>query len=376
MPNKLATVMVVDDTPANLSLMLGALEDQYNVTCVESGMECLEKLEETSPDLILMDVRMPELDGYQTCERIKDDFTFKDVPVIFLSAQTSLEDKLKGYDAGGEDYITKPFDLQEVIAKIACTIEHSKSNQDAISNATSMAFTAMSNIGELGVVIHFMEESFKNTDYQALANTLLTTLKSFNLSCCAQIRGKGLVVNANSSQSECSPLEVELIEKLLGQKRILAFGQRTAFNFDKVTIIVKNMPVEDEALVGRLNDHIASILNGAEARISNIDIELEQQEIIYNRIRQSIHGIDQAIDSIKTKMQNRDIEISNSNQELLDEFQCSFTTLALTEEQENHMLNLINMHMDKIIAHKAINQEIEQQFSHVCESLFNIISVE
>jgi sigma-B regulation protein RsbU (phosphoserine phosphatase) len=112
-------ILIVDDTPANLRLLAQMLSERgFIVRAVTSGARALESLHVTPPDLILLDIRMPEMDGYEVCERIKKDAQTSDIPIIFISALNEIEDKVKGFNVGGVDYITKPFQFEEVLARV------------------------------------------------------------------------------------------------------------------------------------------------------------------------------------------------------------------------------------------------------------------
>ena len=113
------SILIVDDTPANLQLLARMLADRgYHVRPVLDGQLALASVEAEPPDLILLDIRMPEMNGYQVCERLKADPRTSQIPVIFLSAMDALEDKVKAFRAGGVDYITKPFQIEEVSARV------------------------------------------------------------------------------------------------------------------------------------------------------------------------------------------------------------------------------------------------------------------
>lgn len=112
------TILIVDDTPANISLLEAALSGEYTTLSATRGGEALECARETPPDLILLDIVMPEMNGYEVCERLKVNPQLRDVPVIFLSLLDSTEVKVKAFKAGGVDYITKPFHLDEVQARV------------------------------------------------------------------------------------------------------------------------------------------------------------------------------------------------------------------------------------------------------------------
>jgi len=115
----LAEVMVIDDNPGNLSYLESLLtEEGYLVRAVNSSLFALKSIQAHLPDLILLDVKMPEVDGYELCRRLKADPQTKDVPVIFVSVLDRPEDHVKGFDSGGIDYISKPIHRQEVLARV------------------------------------------------------------------------------------------------------------------------------------------------------------------------------------------------------------------------------------------------------------------
>ena len=118
-----ASILVVDDVPENLKLMSGILKERgYKVRAVPSGPLALETARLIPPELILLDINMPEMNGYEVCQRLKADKALADIPIIFLSALNETEDKVNGFRAGGVDYITKPFQVEEVYARVECQL--------------------------------------------------------------------------------------------------------------------------------------------------------------------------------------------------------------------------------------------------------------
>ncbi|CAD0226047.1 Histidine kinase response regulator hybrid protein [Planktothrix agardhii] len=112
-------ILIVDDTPDNLRLLSKTLSEQgYEVQCAINGKLALMAVQHESPDLILLDIKMPEMDGYEVCERLKMQEETAAIPVIFLSALDDVFDKVKAFTVGGVDYITKPFQIEEVFARI------------------------------------------------------------------------------------------------------------------------------------------------------------------------------------------------------------------------------------------------------------------
>jgi PAS domain S-box-containing protein len=114
-----SNILIVDDTPVNLYILTTVLKRQgYQVRPVTSGKLALREIETALPDLILLDIMMPEMDGYEVCQLLKANEKTKDIPIIFLTALAAMEDKMKGFSLGGVDYITKPFQPEEVRARI------------------------------------------------------------------------------------------------------------------------------------------------------------------------------------------------------------------------------------------------------------------
>jgi sigma-B regulation protein RsbU (phosphoserine phosphatase) len=115
-----ANILVVDDTPANLQVLSGMLKERgYRVRPVPSAKLALVAASREPPDLILLDINMPEMNGYELCERLKADVSLQAIPIIFISALTEELDKVKAFATGGVDYITKPFQLEELQARVA-----------------------------------------------------------------------------------------------------------------------------------------------------------------------------------------------------------------------------------------------------------------
>lgn len=113
------TILIIDDSPDNLRVLSKTLITHgYSVRCVTNGAMAFISIKNQPPDLILLDIRMPEMDGYEVCQRLKQDSEVRDTPIIFLSALDDVKDIIKAFQVGGVDYITKPFQTEEVLARI------------------------------------------------------------------------------------------------------------------------------------------------------------------------------------------------------------------------------------------------------------------
>lgn len=121
-----STILTVDDTNTNLEILIDILSDEYDVMAAMDGESALEIANEDNPDLILLDIKMPRMDGYEVCRRLKQNHKTKNIPVVFITADTSEDSLERAYDLGGRDYVTKPFRVKELLARVKNQIDLKK----------------------------------------------------------------------------------------------------------------------------------------------------------------------------------------------------------------------------------------------------------
>jgi two-component system sensor histidine kinase/response regulator len=172
------TLLIVDDSPENLELLCEFLRSSgFELAVAENGEAALEQVAQVQPDLILLDVVMPGLDGFETCRRLKQNNETKDIPVIFMTALVNTSDKVKGFELGAVDHIAKPLQPDEVLARITThlTIKNlQKSLQEQITERDQL-------IGQLDAFAHTVAHDLKNplgviTGYMTFLNDHWTTL--------------------------------------------------------------------------------------------------------------------------------------------------------------------------------------------------------
>jgi serine phosphatase RsbU (regulator of sigma subunit) len=143
-------ILIVDDTPANVQILAGLLKDKgYQLSVATNGQQALDLLERIRPDLILLDVMMPVMDGFETCRRLKNSAAWRDIPVIFLTSKSDTTDIVAGFEAGAVDYVAKPFNAHELLARINThlTVDHlRRSLEQAQKRELEMAFKVQSQL--------------------------------------------------------------------------------------------------------------------------------------------------------------------------------------------------------------------------------------
>lgn len=366
MKNQITKLLVVDDEPLNITIMHEYLDEVYsNIEYATDGLECLEKLDTYIPDIILLDVSMPGMDGYQVCEQIKNNPKLCDITIIFVSARATPEERLSGFKAGGEDYIVKPYKEEELLLKIAKTIDyHDKLiclNND-LDDAQNVAFEAMTSSSEMGFVTQFLEQLFELDNAKLIMDATLSFAKIFNLAIC--IRAKECdEYNFCSHQTCISPLEKEVIELLQNSGRIYKFDNRIQFNFSHINVLVKNMPIKDENRYGRLTDIIPIALSGANNALKTLYYKETAKdkhaiEELVSNIHNITHNVVNNIDTVKSEV--------NGALELLHEtLEKNIPFMGLEDDQEA----LISNTTDNVIV--SINKTLESL--EIINSQMNLI---
>ncbi|MCP4756754.1 MAG: response regulator [Proteobacteria bacterium] len=127
-------ILIVDDNPQNIQVLGNTIQEEgYEVAFALNGSQALDFLGKEMPDLILLDIMMPEMDGYTVCETIKANHSIKNIPVIFLTAKQETEDIVRGFEVGAVDYVTKPFNPVELLARVRTHLEIKRSREEISS---------------------------------------------------------------------------------------------------------------------------------------------------------------------------------------------------------------------------------------------------
>lgn len=364
MPNQLPELLIVDDSSIDLTILKEMLGNNYQFYEAENGAKAVELClsGECSPSVILLDVSMPKLSGYETCIQIKEILGFEHVEVIFISGNDSIEEKQHGYEAGGSDYLTKPVNPDELRQKVRLAVERGqqrKSSEAQSKTAMDAAMTAMMDAGEQAGVIHFLRDSFGCKTLEDLAQAIVTATSNFGLSNTVQIRTSSDNITV-SSNGACPPLEVEMLTSLRNIGRIHQRGKRLILNFGDISQLIKNLP-DDDAKVGRLRDHLAIILEGAESRADAL-LAVDEMKKLLKDTEESIGHIQ----AFEKSQKGRNVKVMDK---MIEEIHASLFEYGLTEEQENVLLKMVERYSEDIFKVYEDGQQVGDSLNHVSATL-------
>ena len=363
-------VFVIDDDEVVREMLAVLLEDACKVTTFSSAEDYLARAAEGSPDMFLLDVTMPGMNGFDLCRRLKDDFDTQDIPVTFVSANDDLDSRLAAYEAGGEDFIVKPFDPLELqnkvkVAQRLIAEKHSLREQAGFAQRT--ALSAMTSMGELGVVLQFLSKSFACGSSEELGREMLAALQQYDLQGAVQLRLGAEEINLSPNGVNI-PLEVGILTHVRASGRIFQFKTRAAFNYGGVTVMLNNLPLDDPDKVGRIRDNVAILAEGADARLQAIGVEREirrrQQGVV-----EALPQVHDALESLQDSYRRTSFHLTQHMIEFQEALMKSFVHLGLTEGQEDFLNRLANEHMQRIVAAQDQNLGVVDQLRQVADQL-------
>ena len=328
-------VLVVDDEPLQAEMHTIFLEEAgYETMYAEDGEEALSILRNSGIPIsvILSDVLMPKMDGYELCKQVKDDESIKDIPFIFVSSLVDIDEKIKGYSVGGDDYVAKPISTDELLEKVKRAVkQHGDhlSSKKTLSESFNAAMQAMTYSSDLGQIIEFYKNSLNAQSFSELGQYLFQVMASYGLRSTLYIVTPTDTITIGD-QGDVSPLEENVIELARQQDRFWDFGARTIINYADFSLLVKNMPTDDPERFGTLKDSLGSLCNAIEAciKILLFDDTTKQKANVLETVRETLSMATASFAEIQK-------ENLQSIQDMSDQLDDAILNLGLTDHQEN-----------------------------------------
>ena len=368
------TVFVVDDDKTTRLLLESMLGKKFAVEAFDSAESCLERLRHKQPNLFLLDVGLPGMDGYDLCRNIKSVPEIMGIPVIFISGHDDLEAVMAGYDAGGEDYIVKPFDIVGLSRKIENLrrIEQDKrALLDQARDSDDLATLVLANLDEYAVLIKFLRSLNECGNTQETVEAILRSLTAFHLEGAVQIRLRNFE-KTFSKAGENWPLEIAVINHIRSLDRIFEFRTRCAYNFEHITILVTNMPVADADLCGRIRDHLAIAAEAADAKLMALQ-SFTDNASMRDEIQNVLKAVGQTVESYSKKYDEARYRGSVYTTRILDDLLAAFAHLGMSSQQEEEILAMVKDRSNKLIDIYDIAGESQATLGDLSQKLAGIL---
>ncbi len=341
------TILAVDSDNEVLRLYRQHAQDQGYQTVVANDAEtALTILQQVSVELIISDVHFPGLDGHEFCRQVKAIDKTRNIPFIFVSTVTELDELVKGYSLGAIDYIPKPIIYDELILKVKSLVKTFQHNGQAVEQLEAhhkVAMEAMSYSSELGQVLEFYKACEASKALDDLANFLFVTTSTLGLSCSLQIYSDNNQSIGYSHSGSLSPIESEIMLAARNQPRFFDFGKRTILNYKRFSLLIKNMPIDNPEKYGRIKDILGSLADALESRM---DVLL---------FRSSVKQKQNVVDMVGNTMMDIDSSLMNLQKEnvaalddMIENLEEALLILGLTEHQENSIMDISRTCLSRI----------------------------
>ena len=367
-------ILTIDDDKLSQKIIKRTLEaGGFSYRVASDGKSGIAEAKHSTPDIILLDVEMPGMNGYEVCERLREDDATKDTPIVFLSSHSSIRERMQGYEVGADDYMVKPFEAEYLIARITILLKYKEERQalkDQYELARKTAMLAMSGTSELGIAMQFLEKSYSYKTFEDLSRGLFKATNQLKLNCCLRIM-TDYGPQWFSSVGFIKPLEMELIEMADHTTRFIDFGSRTIVNYQDINLLVNDMPLDDMDRYGRLKDLMPFLLSGvyAKANILKTEIALldQSRELLssFSKIRTSLYHLVQSL----LANQNESTEVLRK---MIRELSMDLLRMGLDDDQEEYLLDRIDHSVEQASNQIDARDDIRKTFAVILPQLQSI----
>jgi len=352
----------------------------YQATDTEEALAFLDS--QIPNTIIIQDTE--DMDGIAVCKALTEAHQLTTVPILLFATNNDLEQEIEAYLAGAYAYLTEPVNIELIKNKLYFFNRQTDKTEQLKTEAKSATDTALSLMvgnNELGQAIRFVERSYAVIDYQALANAFLSVTDNLQLKC-------ALFFNTNAgalyfgTDNNISPIESDLLLRLHeAEDRIMDFNNRTVFRYPRISLLVKNMPLDDMERYGRIKDLMPSMLGAADARVGSLDTEavlIRQTNDVsesYQHVRETLQGLsDDFTDNQKKTMKTME--------KMLSELEFKLPSMGLEEDQEKYLISRVDA---AVVENATINdnadklqfafQSISLLLDHLAQQQENILTI-
>jgi CheY-like chemotaxis protein len=368
MPHVSSKVMIVDDDNTSRQLLRALMAKQYDVISCASGTEALKLLESYHPSLILMDVSMPDLDGYETCRQIR--LMGFMIPIIFVTAHQTMEEHLKAYDAGGDYLVTKPVKSQLLLRHAEHLICQSSKLKQLTQEARSlrdMAMTFLSSVGESGILLNFVRKAVAAMSHQELAHQLVDAISEFGVQCSVMLRHADGQTIATSHR-EPTDLEELILEKMSGMGRLFEFKQQFIVNYAQVSVMVTSCPADTPEKIGRIRDHMTVLAETTEALSENVSMRIQSMART-EQMQVALLGASSSIERLGGNHHQMMLDTRILLQELVDKVESTYSWLNTSDNQEVEISRNMDDSIQRVLSLLITDNKFEAEMANVLASL-------
>lgn len=368
-------ILMVDDDEFMLAFMEETLGQHYPVRIANHPETALGMMRAAPPALLLTDVRMPGMDGFALCEAVKSDPALADIPVLFLSGLDGVDEHVRGYAVGGEDFVTKPVDPQLLLAKVQRVLQsvaECRQLREQAGFANSTALVAMSSMSETGSLLEALKQFNQCADYPALGQAVLAALQAFEVDGVVQLLPADAPPLVLKRHGQASALEASVLHHMAGMQRIMQFRNRLAITYPRLHLMITNLPVHDEARCGRLRDHLAVLAESAEVRLNALQFEYQSRRQ-GSAIRDTVAQLGRVLGDIDRMQRQGRADATLHLNSVLERVEAALLGMGLTQRQETSVIAMIRDGFDELASGRLAEEHFQNALTQAIGDLQSVL---
>lgn len=319
-----------DDNPQ----LLNCLQQAFAVSVIKS-LDDMLPLPESCKAIVLDQSKLPSTD-HSRCQALLDTQGLdEDMPILVVSPENDLEDKLALYEMGFDDYLCGQSSPKEICARIGKAIIHrvaSEQLRDRLDLANQTARSVMSDNSDLGLNIRFLLGVHHCDNLDQLGQLFFSSIDHYGIACSLQMRSSYQVKNMDAN-GMARDLESQLLLQLQDEGRYVDFGRRSIVNYGRASLLIRNMPLDDERRYGAIKDNTFALVQGIDARIRALDEHHKLQEEKAS-LRKLSEDVKQVMETLDDSYQQVMRDIVSAVEDMSEKIQSRIPGLILSEEQE------------------------------------------
>ncbi|MFN3237315.1 MAG: PleD family two-component system response regulator [Pseudomonadales bacterium] len=368
-------VLLIDDDRFIHKVVKRAIEPEgFGLACASDGEEGLGMALDQVPEVILLDVEMPGTNGYEVCTQLRENPVTEHVPVVFLSSKSTLRERLQGYEVGADDYLTKPFEAENLVARLKVLGKYRQDRQELHAQyklAQETAITAMTGTSDFGHAVRYMEKILTYQTVEETINGLLEIIDHLNIDVVLHLK-ESVGEQWYSTDGAISPLEKELVESS-GEQRFLDFGCRTLINFDPLFMLVRNMPLDDMERYGRLKDLMPVLLSATDTKLNSIRT---QQALVSqgSDLKQSFSFIRRNLFDVAKSMVDRRKQSFQIGNRVIEKLTMDMISMGLDEEQEVYIIERLDESFAELLDAMDSGPMLKESLSFILQNLQSTVT--
>ena len=363
-------ILLIDDDKLIHKIVRRSIEPSgFDLSLAFDGKEGFAKAIEFVPDVILLDVEMPGDNGYTVCSQLRDHPITEHIPVVFLSSHASINERLQGYEVGADDYLTKPFEAENLVARLKVLSKYRRDRlelQAQYQVAQNTAMIAMTGTSEFALAVQYMEKILGYQTVDETLNGLLDVIDRLYLDAI-------VLLNSDNQQQwfstngTISPLEKELV-LTASDKRFLDFGCRTLVRFEPMFMLVRNMPIEDMDRYGRVKDLMPVLLSATESKLHSIETQMSLVSQSSD-LKQSFSFIRRNLFNLAKNMVEKRNLSRMIGDRVIEKLTMDMISMGLEDDQEAALLSLIEDSFYELVDEMDAGPILKDSLSFIVQNL-------